>query len=450
MKMKNLITSILLVGWTILNLSLSATGAQKELSPAELKSLEGIYQSLHSHPELSHYEEQTANFISSQLRSYGYTVTENFGRYEPGDWKAHGVVAIMKNQSGPTVLMRTDLDALPVEEKTGLPYASKVKMQNDAGAEVPVMHACGHDLHMTIFLGTARRLAQMKDQWHGTLMLIGQPAEETGEGANAMLAGGLYTKFSTPDYLIALHDTPVLEAGSIGYCPGYAMASATSVDLLVRGIGGHGSKPESTKDPIVIAAQILLALQTIVSREKSPLAPGVVTVGSIHGGTKHNIIPDDVRMQLTIRVYEDTLRQQILAAIERIARFTALAAGVPEDRLPVMTVIEKEVLPSTYNDPVLTSQLGAALEKVMGKEKVAQMPPVMGSEDYGLYSLPGHKIPSCLLWLGTTDPEKLAQSQKSQVPLPYLHSALFAPLPGPSIQGGVQAMTTAVLSLMAK
>src|SRR3989442_8635654 len=286
----------------------------------ELPQLVSTYKMLHAAPELSHYEVKTSAFFAAQLRALGYTVTEGVGKYDNPLWKGHGVVAVMKNGDGPTVLVRTDLDALPVEEKTGLPYASTVKAKNDAGQDVGVMHACGHDIHITNMLGTAKVLAQLKDQWHGTLVLIGQPAEETVDGARAMLADDLYTRFPKPDFAIALHDSADVEAGRVVYCPGYAMASSTSIDVVIRGLGGHGSKPEATKDPIVMAAQMILALQTIVSRENSPLDPAVVTVGSIHGGTKRNIIPDEVTLQLTIRTYKEEVRQHILSAIERIAR----------------------------------------------------------------------------------------------------------------------------------
>src|SRR5215471_16074509 len=257
----------------------------------ETAQLVSTYKMLHAAPELSHYEIKTSAFVAQQLRSVGYTVTENVGKYDNPLWKGHGVVAVIKNGAGPTVLVRTDLDALPVEEKTGLSYASVVKTKNDAGQDVSVMHACGHDIHITNMLGTAKMLAQLKDQWHGTLVLIGQPAEETIDGAKAMLAAGLYSMIPKPDFAIALHDNAELEAGKVGYCPGFALANSTSVEITIRGLGGHGSKPEATKDPIVVAAQTILALQTIVSRENSPLDPAVVTVGSIHGGAKSNIIP---------------------------------------------------------------------------------------------------------------------------------------------------------------
>ncbi len=446
--MKKILRHILPVFISFFLGGLPLRSQQKALPQPELDSLVETYKNLHAHPELSHYEENTARFLANELRSYGYSVAERFGQYQGKDWNSFGVVAVMKNSAGPVILVRTDMDALPVEEKTGLAYASHARMRNDAGSEVAVMHACGHDLHMTVFLGTARRLAQIKDRWRGTLILIGQPAEETGEGARALLAGGLYSQFPKPDYALALHDTPILEAGKIGYCPGFALASATSADLIVRGIGSHGSRPEGAKDPIVVSAQIILALQTIVSREKSPLDPAVVTVGSIHGGTKHNIIPDEVHLQLTIRAYEEAVRQQILASIDRIARHTALAAGIPEERAPILTV--SETIKPTFNEPALMERLSGVLSKRLGGENVVRTPPIMGSEDFGEYGLPDHSIPCALFWLGVADPQQLAQSKKTQTPLPYLHSAKFAPVAAPSIETGVAAMTAAVLELLAK
>ena len=280
-------------------------------------------------------------------------------------------------------------------------------------------------------------------------MLVGQPAEETIDGARAMLKDGLYTRFPRPDYAIALHDTPDLETGKVGYVPGYALASATAVDIKVRGLGGHGSKPEATKDPIVLAAQVILALQTIVSRENSPLDPAVVTVGSIHGGTRYNIIPDEVNLQLTVRAYKEEVRQRLLASIERIAKGIAVAAGVPNDRAPIVKVSETEVTTATYNDPALTERLAAAFVKALGQENVIRASPIMGSEDFGYLSL-DHQIPTTMFWLGASHPSKLKQSKETGTPLPSLHSPLFAPVPEPTLRTGVKAMTSAVLELMKK
>src|SRR5687768_6062602 len=415
----------------------------------DMASILSTYKMLHAAPELSHREEKTSAFFAGELRKLGYTVTERLGKYDTGNWTGYGVVAVMKNGAGPTVLVRSDMDALPVEEKTGLPYASTVKTKNDAGQEVSVMHACGHDIHMTTLLGTAKMLAQLKDQWRGTLVLIGQPAEETVGGAKGMLADGLYSRIPRPDFTLAFHSSADLEAGKIGYAPGYAMANSTSVEITIRGLGGHGSRPESTKDPIVVAAQTVLALQTIISREVSPLDPAVVTVGSIHGGAKANIIPDEVKLLLTVRSYKEEVRKRILSSIERITKSTATAAGIPEDRAPIVKISETEYTPATYNDPQLAERLARVFEKALGADKVMKVEPVMAAEDFGRFSL-DQQIPSSLFWLGTVDPAKVEESRRTGKPLPSLHSSLFAPVPEPTLRGGVKAMTAAVLELMKK
>jgi hippurate hydrolase len=358
-------------------------------------------------------------------------------------------VAVLKNGDGPVVWVRSELDALPVEEKTGLPYASTVKTKNDAGQETGVMHACGHDIHMTSLIGTAKILAEIKDQWRGTLVFIGQPAEETIDGAKAMLRDGLYERFPRPNFLLALHDSSDVAAGKITYFPGFAMASATSVDLTIRGLGGHGAHPEATKDPVVMAAETILALQTIVSRENLPLDPAVISIGSIHGGAKRNVIPDEVLLQLTIRTYKEEVRQRILASIERIARGIAIAGGVPEDRMPILKVIENETGPATYNDPQLTERIAAAIARQIGAANVIKADPLMVSEDFGQLSL-DHQIPAFMFWLGAVDPAKIEASKKSGKPLPSLHSSLFEPLPEPTLRTGIKAMTSAVMDLMKK
>lgn len=439
-----------LLGGTLLTTFLQAQPPLDPMIDRDISALVATYKMLHAAPELSHHEEKTAAFVAKELKSLGYTVTEHVSRYDRPGWVGYGVVGVMQNGSGPTVMVRSELDALPVEEKTGLPYASKVKTKDDSGQEVSVMHACGHDIHITSLLGTAKMLADLKGQWRGTLVLIWQPAEETIDGAKAMLNDGLYSKIPRPDYVVALHDTGNLEAGKVGYTPGYALASSTSVDIIIRGIGGHGAAPETTKDPIVVAAQVILALQTIVSREDSPFEPAVVTIGSIHGGTKHNIIPDEVRMQLTVRTYEEEVRRRILASMNRITRGIAAAAGIPDDRAPIVKVSENEVTPSTYNDPALTERLAGVFNKTLGPENVVKMRPIMASEDFGLFGLEGHQIPTCMFWLGAVDPAKVAKSKETGIPLPSLHSSLFAPLPEPTIRTGVKAMTAAVLELMKK
>jgi amidohydrolase len=422
--------------------------ALDKLIDQNINSLVNIYKALHAAPELSTHEEKTSAFLSNELKSLGYTVTDHVGRYEQQGLTGYGVVAVLKNGNGPTLLVRTDLDALPVVEKTGLPYTSTVKTKTDDGQEVGVMHACGHDVHITSLLGTARMLVELKGQWSGTLVLIGQPAEELGSGAKAMLNDGLYTRFPKPDFAIALHDFP-LEAGKVGIHAGYIMANATTVDIIIRGIGGHGSKPETTKDPVVIAAQVILALQTIVSRENSPFEPAVVTVGSIHGGTRGNIIPDEVKLQLTVRTYKEEVRQKILASIERITKGIALSAGIPNELAPVVS--SKDVsFAATFNDPALTERLTGVFRKTLGADNVVDNPPIMGSEDFGLFGLIQPPIPTCMFFLGAADPAAVALSKQNGIPLPGLHSPLFAPLPEPTIRTGVKATTAAILELLKK
>lgn len=428
---------------TLFIASSAAAQSLDQLIDREIPSLLTTYKQLHAAPELSMQEKNSSALVASRLRDLGYEVTYPVGQYiEPG-MTCYGVVAIMKNGSGPTVLVRSDMDALPVQEQTGLPYASSVRAKSPAGDDVPVMHACGHDIHMTTLLGTAKMLAQLKPQWHGTVMLIGQPAEEVVKGAEGMLRDRLYERFPKPDFIIALHDNASMPAGQIGYTPGYFMASADSINVTIRGMGGHGASPQSTKDPVVMAAEFITALQTIVSREDSPLDPVVVTVGSIHGGTKRNIIPDEVQLQLTVRTYKPEVRKRVLASIERIARGIALTAGVPEDRAPVFELLAGESVASTYNDPVLTERLAAALTKGMGEANVIRIDPLMVSEDFGRFGL-DHKIPITMINVGGVDPAKIASGQR----LPSLHSSGWAPLPDPTLRGGIKAMTLAVLELL--
>jgi hippurate hydrolase len=410
----------------------------------QLPALTETYKHLHRNPELSGHEEETAAFVGGELRKLGYTVTEHVGKYEDGT-QALGVVAVMENGAGPRLLMRTELDALPVEEKTGLDYASHVKTINAQGQQVSVMHACGHDLHMTVLLGAARELAQRKSEWHGTLMLIGQPAEESVGGAQAMLADHMYERFGRPDFVLSEHDTNDVAAGSIAIKGGPLLASATSINVTIRGIGGHGSAPQSGKDPIVLAAEFVLVAQTIVSRQIDPQQPAVLTVGTIHGGTKNNIIPDEVTLGLTLRTYSPVVRDQILADLRRTANGLAEAYGIPADRMPTVTITEST--PATFCDPALAERLRAAATAALGKDRVLEARAVMGSEDVGLFSLDG-KIPAVMYWLGAADANKLEESLKSGVPLPSLHSPLFAPVYEPAIKTGVTAMTAMALDLL--
>jgi amidohydrolase len=427
--------------------SLTARQSVDAMIDREFPKLLETYRHLHRNPEISYHEKRTSEFVAKELRTLGFDVTERVGRYPDTTRTCYGIVALLKNGDGPTVMVRTDLDGLPLEEKTGLPYSSTVKTNDDAGQEVSVMHACGHDIHMTSFLGTATLLSQMKDRWRGTVMMIGQPAEERGAGAKAMLRGGLYTRFPRPDYILALHDNATMAAGTVGVHEGFTLASVTSVDITVRGVGGHGAYPQATKDPIVLASQIVLALQTIISRENSPFDPAVMTVGSIHGGTKHNIIPDEVRLQLTVRAYKEDVRTNIISSIGRIAKGIASAAGVPADRMPLIRVEDSEFTASTYNSPEFTRRVGNALESALGKKNVFTVEPVMGGEDFGAYSL-GDSIPLCMYWLGAIDPEKVERSRRDRTPLPSLHSSQFAPSPELTIRTGMKATTAAVMDLL--
>src|SRR6266705_45778 len=440
---------------SILFLSIPAVGsifAQEQpvekMAQGELPSLLAIYKDIHSHPELSCHEEKTSALVAKELRAAGCEVTENFGKYENSKLKGYGVVGVMKNGDGTTVLVRTDMDALPVEEDTGLPYASEVVAKNDEGKDVHVMHACGHDAHIAIFIGTARALRKLKDQWHGTIVFVGQPAEELGTGARALLKAGLYEKFGKPNFALGFHDKADLETGRIGVTEGYTTANVDSVDVTVRGVGGHGAYPHKTKDPIVVAAEMINDWQTIASRENNPLDPIVVTVGSIHGGTKHNIIPDEVKMQLTVRTYKSETRQRVLAAIERIANGIAAAGGVPPDRAAIITVSKDQFCPATYNNPELTKRLVAVWKNSLGNENVKIVDAVMGGEDFSEYSLSDHSIPAVNFHIGAVEPAKIAEYKQAGKELPTLHSSKFAPVPEPTIRVGIIGMTSAVLDLM--
>ena len=422
----------------------------EKAAASELPSLLAIYKDIHSHPELSTREEKTSALVAKELRATGCEVTENFGKYDNPNLKCYGVVGIMKNGTGPTVLVRTDMDALPVEEDTGLPYASKVTAKGDDGREVHVMHACGHDAHMSAFIGTARALQRLKDRWSGTIVFIGQPAEETVGGARALLKAGLYNRFGKPDFALGFHDKADLQTGHIGVTPGYTYANVDSVDVTVRGVGGHGAYPHKTKDPIVLAAEMINAWQTIASRENNPLDPIVVTVGSIHGGTKHNIIPDEVKMQLTVRTYKSEVRDRVLKAIDQIAKGIASAGGVPADRAPIVNVLKDQFTPATYNNPDLTKRLVGVWKNVLGADNVEIVDPTMGGEDFAEYSLPDHSIPAVDFHIGAVDPEKIAQFKREGKELPSLHSSKFAPVPEPTIRVGIIGMTSAVLDLMKK
>ena len=427
----------------ILCASAAAAPSQKAVRDRvdrEIPSLLKLYQYLHANPEISFQEAKTGQRLGTELKTIGFEVTQNVG--------GHGVVCVLKNGKGPTVLVRTDTDALPVKEATGLAFASTRTTTDDLGKTVPTMHACGHDVHMACWTGTARVLAHFKNDWSGTLVFIGQPAEERGAGAKAMLADGLFKKFPVPDYCLALHVSSDQPAGTLGFTSGFAMANVDSVDITVRGVGGHGSQPQSAKDPIVLAAQIVLALQTIVSREIHPLEPAVVTVGSIHGGTKHNIIPDEVHLQLTLRSYSDDVRAKLIAAIRRIVKGQAIAAGLPEAKHPIVKV-KDEFTPAAFNDPKLVTRINGVFKTWLGEGALIERKPTMGGEDFGRYGRTTHKIPIFMFRLGAVSPAAVKRAQALGQPLPSLHSAQFAPDTA-CLKTGVTAMTAAVLELVGK
>ena len=393
--------------------------------------LEALYKDLHQHPELAFHERRTAAALASRVKALGFEVTTGIGQT--------GIVAIMRNGPGPVVMLRTELDALPVEEKTGLPFASKVTTQDANGATVPVAHACGHDLHMTGWYGTAKVMANRRGSWHGTLMLVGQPAEEAGDGAAAMLADGLFTRFPKPDYAIGMHDEPTLPSGQVGFHAGYFRAAFDLLEVTIHGRGGHGARPQTTVDPIVIAARSVLGLQTIVSRETDPLSPAVVTVGAIHGGTVGNIIPDEVRMLITVRSYESKVRDHILASIKRQLDAEATAAGAPE----MPTIKNLSSAEAVYNDPAVTARLVAALRRDLGADSAVEMRQEMTSEDFSQYGRAG--VPSVLLHIGAVSPAALASGKQ----LPDLHSPEWAPELEPTLRSMVKAEVVMLTELFA-
>ena len=420
---------------SLLTLSLIFFGTNTFLENINLINL---YKDLHQNPELSYKEFETAKKLSILLGDLGYEVTEGVG--------GNGVVASLKNGPGKTVLIRADMDGLPVKEKTGASYASKKKSTNQVGQEVFTMHACGHDIHMTVLLGTAEYLIQNKEKWSGHLILVLQPAEEVSGGARNMIKDGLFKKWPRPDFNLALHVSADIQAGKIGYLPGWAMANVDSVDILIRGIGGHGAYPHKTIDPIVLSAQIITNLQTIVSREISPIEPAVITVGSIHGGTKHNVIPNEVKLQLTLRSYTDEVRNKTINSIKRISRSLAEAAGVPKELYPIVS-LKDEYTPAVFNNPALVDKLQASFEKSIGIENIIKTSPVMGGEDFGMYGREEPIIPTALFWLGAVNKSVYEKAKKDNITLPSLHSDLFLPDAKPAINTGVLAMTNAAIDL---
>jgi len=414
----------------------------------QMSSLIETYKDFHRTPELSHHEEHTSAKLAADLRNLGYSVTEHVGLYQDGS-HAFGIVAVLENGAGPRLLIRSDMDALPLEEKTGLDYASHVHSTNAEGQPADVMHACGHDIHMTVLLGTAKALVELKSKWHGTVVLIGQPSEETIDGARAMLADKLYERFGKPDFVLSEHDDSGIAAGDVGIKGGPLLASSTSIDVLIRGVGTHGSRPEGGKDPIVLAAEFILLAQTIVSRQVDPQQPAVLTVGTIHGGLKRNIISEEVKLGLTLRTYSDAVRDQIITAVRRTAEGVAVAYGMPADRMPVVTVSQTEITPATINDPAFAERVRKVAIETLGASHVTTPAAVMGSEDVGLFSLNG-AIPAVMFRLGASDPGKLAQSLKTGVSLPGPHSPLFAPVYEPTIRAGVTVLTAMALDVLSR
>jgi amidohydrolase len=409
---------------------------------ADMPQLMALYRDIHAHPELSMQEVRTPALLAPQMRKLGFEVTEHVGKT--------GLVAVMKNGPGPVLLIRADMDALPVKEQTGLPFASQVTGKLPDGTITPVMYACGHDTHITTWLATGRRLAAMKDQWSGTLVMILQPGEEVGMGAKAMLDDGLFTRFPKPDTMLAFHDSASLPAGVIGVTKGYALANTDSVSIDVRGIGGHGAYPQNTKDPIVLASRIVVALQTLVSRENDPQQPAVVTVGTFHAGTKQNIIPDDAKLELTVRSYTPETRKLLLDGIARIARGEAIAAGMPDDRMPVVTVSGPMYTPSTFNTDALSTHLIALFRQHFGNDRVVETKPIMAGEDFSRYWLADKSKQSTIFWVGGVPQAKWDAAKGDTLKLPSLHSPLWAPDAEAVISTATEAMTIAALDVLKK
>lgn len=425
---------------------LATTAAPVQADPirdriaAEMPSLMAIYRDLHQHPELSFQEVRSARVMADAARAAGFEVTEKVGKT--------GVVAVMRNGPGPVVLVRADMDGLPIEEQTGLPYASKARGVSTAGVESGIMHGCGHDTHMAGWIGAARVLAANKDKWSGTLVMIGQPAEEINLGALEMIKDGLLTRWPKPDYTLAFHDSAELPSGTVGVKAGFALANVDSVDITVKGLGGHGAYPHTTKDPIVLASAIVMRLQTLVSRESNPMDPSVVTVGAFHGGAKHNIISDEVKMQLTVRSYSDASRKLLLDGIKRIARAEAQASGLPDDRMPVVTIADPYAK-ATWNTPELAERMRGVLTKRFGAERIANPQPSMAGEDFGeIARAAGPNTQSLILWIGGRPKAELEAAAREGRQLPGLHSPFWAPEADKVIAAGTEALVAATLDLM--
>lgn len=437
MKTRTIAIALFLIAWLATAAFAQPPATQPDLAPrvqAVLPDVEQLYLDLHEHPELSFQETNTSAKLAERMKKLGYEVATGVGKT--------GVVAVLRNGPGPTVMFRTDMDALPVAEETGLPYASKVRVKDASGAEIPVMHACGHDIHMSAWIGTATLMAQAKDRWHGTLVMIAQPAEEVIKGAHAMLHDGLYTRFPKPDFAVAAHDASDLPVGTIGFTSGYALAGADTVDITIFGKGGHGAMPHTTIDPIVIAAKSVIGFQSIISREKDPREPGVITVGRIAGGTKDNIIPNEAHLGLSVRSFKPEVRKQLLSGIERVVKGEAEAGGSPKP--PVFEY--PETTTPLYNDPKLASRVVGALRHTLGDNRVLEKPPLMVSEDFAAYSQGG--VPIFLFHVGAVDPAKYQQAMSTGATLPSLHSSTFAPEYKGTLRTAITAEATALMELL--
>lgn len=437
--MRLVLASLLLAGVAVGPAS-ADPALQEAIARDYSTSLAPLWDYFHRNPELSTLEVKTAARLAQELRALGIPVTEKVG--------GTGIVGVIRNGNGPTVLIRADMDGLPVEEKSGLPNASRLRQTDIDGVEKPVMHACGHDTHITALVGTARQLLAHRDKWQGTVVLIGQPAEERVRGASAMLKDGLYTRFPKPDYALAFHVDSSLPAGVIRVPEGTAYSSSDNFSIIVHGVGAHGASPHRGKDPVLLASEIVVALQQLVSREKSPLEAGVVTVGSIHGGTKNNIIPDQVELLLTVRSNNEAVRAQLLDGIRRIAQNMGRVAGLPEDKLPEVHPPE-ESTPVTSNDPETARRVKAALVAGLGADAVTEKPrDNMGAEDFAYLSAPETGVKGVYFQIGGTSPEDFAREKAGGAPVPSHHSPLFKIAPEPTIKTGVAAMVLAVYDLM--
>ncbi len=437
--MKRRLLTLILMASTLIPTAASAQALTQAIVQ-DLPDLIALYRDLHEHPELSMQETRSAGLLAAEARRLGFDVTTGVG--------GTGVVAVLRNGEGPVVMLRADMDALPVEEQTGLPFASNARGTSLAGVESGIMHACGHDTHMAAWVGVARRLVAMREQWSGTLVMVGQPGEEIGRGALAMLNDGLFTRFPKPTHAIAFHDSASLPAGIIGYSVGPALANVDSVDVMVRGVGGHGAYPHTTRDPIVLGSRIVTTLQTLISRELNPLDSAVVTVGSFQSGAKHNIISDQARMLLTVRSYTPEIRRQLLDGISRITRGEAIAGGIPDDRMPIVTLRENEFTPATVNTEALTASTAALFRQHFGEARVRQVPPVMAGEDFSRYHLADPAIESLIFWVGGVPQARWDAANGDPARLPSLHSPFWAPEPEPTIATATEAMVVAALGVL--